>query len=939
MIALSFRTKLLLAMILLVASVTATTLLITENQVRSSYERHFQQAFGFQVESFLQQREARLNPVKTRVTEAASSPRIIAAMENAGQAEAGQQDLDDLYQNGIDQLLDVLKASQSGRTNVPPGFFFFLNNQGGVLYPSAALKLPFVLSGLGQIAPQMEGISKAVSLQGVQQVGYLTPLEALGGAQIREMVFTPVVDQVAHRQLGVLAVGLPLLELGVPASSPSQRLPNRTLDARAATAIQDPVNAILSGIWLNDRLYSASVPSEDRKQLEQDLGRQLDAGRPFRSDAVVRIHGAPHQLLCQTLNTGAAFPPAYQICLYSLAAANAEKHSFQQKILVSGTIALLGALGIGLLISRGLVKPLQELVAGTRQIERGNYGVSVPVRSHDEVGRLAQAFNAMTQRVHAFHRDQEQRLAERTLELAELRRAEEALRQSEASLREAQRIAHLGNWEWNVATDELRWSDEIYSIFGLAPHQFRATYEGFLERVHPEDRDKVRQAVRQTVEAGQPYSLEHRIVRPDGEVRIVHERAEVIRENGGQKIHLVGTAQDVTEQKRIEAEFLRAQRLDSIGALASGMAHDLNNALSPILMGIQLIRRQSADPDTRQMLTVMEANTHRGADLVRQVLTFARGRDDDRELLNVGRLVREMENIARQTLPKSITVAAMVPPDLWPVLGNATQVHQVLLNLCINARDAMPNGGELTMAADNVESAAEEVNGLPPAAAGPYVVLLVSDTGTGIAPEVLPRIFEPFFTTKGPGKGTGLGLSTIARIVRNHGGFVSVKSEPGLGTTFEIYFPRAQAVPPSAPWASGPPAALALGHGEWILFIDDDRSVREMVAPTLSEHGYRVLTAANGVEALALFSQHEREVALVLTDFAMPVMDGMTTFETVHARRADLPVILMSGELEAGHEPLPPGVTAFLTKPFRLEQLLAVIAEALQAKTPPDSSA
>jgi CheY-like chemotaxis protein len=347
-------------------------------------------------------------------------------------------------------------------------------------------------------------------------------------------------------------------------------------------------------------------------------------------------------------------------------------------------------------------------------------------------------------------------------------------------------------------------------------------------------------------------------------------------------------------------------------------------------MGIQLIRRQSQNSETRQMLTVMEASTHRGAEMVRQVLTFARGRESERELLNVGRLVREMENVVRQTLPKSITVTAMVPSDLWPVLGNSTQLHQVLLNLCVNARDAMPGGGELTLVADNVELSPEEAKGFLEAAPGCYVMLLVSDTGTGIPAEVLPRLFEPFFTTKDPGKGTGLGLSTLARIVRNHGGFVSVKSEVGAGTSFEIYFPRAEAPPTTS--AAAAPAELALGRGELLLFADDDRSVREMVGPTLIEQGYRVLSAANGAEALALLSQHHREVRLLLTDLAMPVMDGAATLEAVRARYPSLPVIVMSGSFDPGTERLPAGVTGFLAKPFPLEQLLTAIADALRAK-------
>jgi PAS domain S-box-containing protein len=935
MTALSFRSKLMLAMMGLVAGVTATTLLILENQARASYARHSQQSFELQIASFMQQRESRLAPVKERDAAAATSSRLIAAMENAGQAGADQQDIDDLYRNGIDQVLEVLNASRGNSASPTPGFFFFLNSKGEVLHPSAGVKLPFSFPGLRRLTQQLEAVGRAVSRNGVQQVGYLAPEGALGAMELREMVFTPVGGPASQQKLGVLAVGFPLAETepknfrsnGHPASGGG----NSGSEA-GGIALPSAGSDILSGIWLDARLFSSSIPAGPLAQLEKDIGVDVEAGRPVRNNFRVKIGEVPYQVYCQGINPGSPFPPAYQLCLYSLAEAGAEQQVFRRRILLSGTIALLGALALSLLISRSLAVPLQELVRGTKEIESGNYGVQVPIHSRDEIGHLALAFNDMAQRIQASRVALEQRIAERTQELAERKKAEAALRQSEASLREAQRIAHVGNWSWNILTNELRWSDEIFSIFGLAVQQFKATYEGFLERVHPGDREKVMEAVRAALELGKPYGLEHRVLRPDGEVRIVYERAEILRDRSGKAVGMVGTVQDITEQKRIEAEFLRAQRMDSIGALAGGIAHDLNNALSPILMGIQLIRRQLLDPASQQMLAVMEASTNRGAEMVRQVLTFARGREGERELLDIGRLIREMEHIVRQTLPKTITVAAMVPGDLWPVMGNATQLHQVLLNLCINARDAMPEGGQLTLAADNVELSADEAKGIPNAKPGPWVLLLVSDTGTGIAPEVLPRIFEPFFTTKAPGEGTGLGLSTIARIVRNHEGFVSVKSELGAGTSFEIYCPRAERAPARAPTDAALPAGLLPGQGRLILFVDDDQSVREMVVPTLTEHGYRVLSAGNGAEGLALLSHHQRDVCLILTDLAMPVMDGTAMLEALRAQLPDLPVILMSGEVESDEGVLPLGATAFLRKPFRLEQLLTAIADALKPK-------
>ena len=934
MIPFKFQAKLLIAMMVLVVGVTATTLLITENQVRLSYERHFQQVFRTQMQSFLAQQEWRLAPITGQLAEAASSARLIAPMEIAGQAGAEQQDIDDLYHNGMDQLVEVFRVNQRTGRQTLAGFFLFLNKQGEVLFPSTDVGLPFSVPSLRQFAPEVEQVGRAISGKGAQQAGYLASPAAAGNDRIQEMVFTPITDPVSRRELGIMAVGFPRAENDLNRLPESQVASRDTHSSPAAASgrKQAPQADLLSGIWLAGRLHSSSIPPEALAQLDEKITRELKGGGSALDHVAVEFHGVPYQLYGQALNTGSAFPTALQVNLYSLAQEQREKNALRRKLLVSGTLALLAALGLSWFISRGLSVPLRELAVGTTEIEHGNYAVQVPVRSRDEVGRLAQAFNSMTKRIQASYVAQEGLIAQRTQELEVRKQTEEALRRSEASLREAQRIAHLGNWQWNIRTNELHWSEEIYSIFGLARQQFKETYEAFLDRVHPEDRERVAQAVKQTLDGGKPYSIEHRIVRPDGGTRIVHERAEVTRDDDGSAIQMVGTVQDITEQKRIEAEFLRAQRLDSVGALAGGIAHDLNNALSPILMGIQLLRREAGDAEVEHTLAVMEANTHRGAEMVRQVLTFARGHEGERQLLDVGPLVREMENIVRQTLPKSITVAAMVPPDLWPVLGNSTQLHQILLNLCVNARDAMPKGGELVLAADNVELTPIEASEVPDARPGAYVMLLVSDTGTGIAPEVMRRIFEPFFTTKGPGKGTGLGLSTIARIVRNHGGFVSVKTELGAGTSFEVYFPRAALAPTALSASAAPVTETRLGHGELILFIDDDHSMREMVPPTLAEHGYRVLSAANGAEALALFTRHETGLRLVLTDIAMPMIDGLEVRDAIQARRPGLPVILMSGSENGANENLPRGAIALLRKPFRLEQLLSAIADALQSE-------
>jgi len=444
------------------------------------------------------------------------------------------------------------------------------------------------------------------------------------------------------------------------------------------------------------------------------------------------------------------------------------------------------------------------------------------------------------------------------------------------------------------------------------------------------------------------WNGELRMQTKSGGTVIVASRWTLIRDETNQPKALLLINSDITEQKQLEAQFLRTQRLNTIGTLAGGMAHDLNNALAPVLLGAQLLRRKTDDPEARSLLALIEANTNRGAEMVRQVLLFARGRGAEFERLELGPLVKELEKLVRETFPKNITVEAFLPPDLWPVRGNPTQLHQILLNLSVNARDAMPEGGRLSFAADNMEYSGAEVAAVvkrqlataddrdrlsQPAASdeegpkpGPYVSLMVSDTGTGISPEVLAKMFEPFFTTKGGERGTGIGLSTVQRIVKAHGGFLRVESEPGQGTTIEIFLPRATE-DAGATTVERPPE-IPRGHGELILVVDDERAVRDLVSDGLASHGYRVLTASNGEEAVRLFQKHRAEIRLLLTDSAMAVLDGTQTIAALRREVPDLPVILTSAE--AGGEAASM-TTAFLRKPFSLDELLAAVAAAVSA--------
>ncbi len=384
---------------------------------------------------------------------------------------------------------------------------------------------------------------------------------------------------------------------------------------------------------------------------------------------------------------------------------------------------------------------------------------------------------------------------------------------------------------------------------------------------------------------------------------------------------------DTTERKRMERHFLRAQRLESLGTLAGGIAHDLNNALAPVLMAIEILKEDQPDPAKLDTLAILESSVKRSADMVRQVLTFARGSEGKWAMINILTLVREVNKIVAETFPKNIDFTLNIEHDPWPIRADATQLHQVLLNLCVNARDAMPSGGRITVKVKNL-SIDEIYAGMnPEARPGPYVVLRVEDTGTGMPPEVLDRIFEPFYTTKESGRGTGLGLATTHSIVQGHGGFIHVYSEMGRGTTFKVYLP-AEATAEAVESTAVAQTTLPRGHGEMILVVDDEQHIRLIAEKTLTRFGYRVRLAGNGAEAVSVYAMHRQEIAAVLTDMAMPVMDGPALIVALKAINPAVRIIGSSG-LDANGlvaKAVAAGVESFVPKPYTAEALLKVLA-------------
>jgi PAS domain S-box-containing protein len=395
---------------------------------------------------------------------------------------------------------------------------------------------------------------------------------------------------------------------------------------------------------------------------------------------------------------------------------------------------------------------------------------------------------------------------------------------------------------------------------------------------------------------------------------------------------------DITEKKQMEALFLRNQRLESIGQLAGGIAHDLNNILAPILLGAQMLRQNVNEPDSPFILATIETNAQRGAEIVKQVVAFARGADGQRVLLQARYVIAEICGIIRETFPRSITLKTEQHQDLWTILGDATQLHQILLNLAVNARDAMPHGGTLTVAAENLFLDEDEASLRPGLEPGRHVLFRISDTGTGISPEIADKIFDPFFTNKGPDKGSGLGLSTVMGIVKSHRGHVEFDSRVGSGTEFRVYLPAEPGLPRLAPAKQTQMGALPpRGGGELILIVDDEEAVRSVTKRILESNGYRTLIATQGTEAVACYVEKRHEISVVLTDLHMPDMGGVEAIAVLRQINPTVKVIVVTGAGSALGAPTATemGVQAYIKKPFDVAHLLVTLHNVLQAQTLP----
>jgi PAS domain S-box-containing protein len=416
-----------------------------------------------------------------------------------------------------------------------------------------------------------------------------------------------------------------------------------------------------------------------------------------------------------------------------------------------------------------------------------------------------------------------------------------------------------------------------------------------------------------------------------GQKVMIESRWTLVRDASGQGRSILSINTDVTARRELEQQFYRAQRLESIGTLAGGIAHDLNNVLAPVIMGVGLLKDTVTDHASKEILATILTSAQRGAEMVSQVLSFARGQEGKRVEIRPADLIAEVVRIARDTLPKNIEIVTEVDAALPALLGDQTQCHQVLLNLCVNARDAMPNGGTLTLSAKPATSAPSALSEPSPndRNEGAYVVIRVEDTGVGMTPQLLDKIFDPFFTTKEAGKGTGLGLSTSLTIVRNHGGYIRVQSEPNRGSRFDVYLPVAPA--PTIASTIGRSESAPRGTGQTVLVVDDEESVRRVIRSTLEKGGYQVVQAANGKEALSMYTDMGATIAAVVIDMTMPVLGGVPTMRELVKMNPDVRIIAASGihDNEATAKSIGRQVKHFLAKPFTAEMLLRAVNGAL----------
>ena len=516
--------------------------------------------------------------------------------------------------------------------------------------------------------------------------------------------------------------------------------------------------------------------------------------------------------------------------------------------------------------------------------------------------------------------------------------AEEKKRHSELLLAEAQQTAHIGSWEWDVQADRITWSHELYRIYGVKKEDFLASYDGFLQLIHPADVDYVKETIGNSFATLTPFSFDHRIIRPNGEVRWLHGTGKTIAGASGEVIRMFGTAQDITERKNaenlrreLEEQLRHSQKMEAIGRLAGGIAHDFNNILMAISAYCDLISlRLPASGSVQQDLNEIRRAAGRGASLTQQLLAFSRKQVLSSKVLDLNAELAKMNDMVSRLLGDDIDLI-MIPGDsICKISIDPNQLEQVLINLTANARSAMPRGGKLIVETSKIVVGPSSEKPYPDCVNGEYVVLTVTDNGCGMDTETVARIFEPFFTTKDIGKGTGLGLATVYGIIKQSHGQISVSSELGSGTSFNIYLPKADEdfVEHRDSVAEKEEEHL----GETILLVDDNSAARAAMVRILEFYGYKVLDARDPIAAIDLCEHFPAEVHVLITDIMMPKMRGPQLARLLKQDRPHMQVLYLSGSTAdvAGEEGILEPNSTFLQKPVTKDALLKEIRKLLR---------
>lgn len=596
---------------------------------------------------------------------------------------------------------------------------------------------------------------------------------------------------------------------------------------------------------------------------------------------------------------------------------HASREKVQSVILTYGVVSLalvLLPMGAFVVVQKRVVAPTQTIIGGLDRIKNQRLDENIDIRGGDELAAIARSINAMS---------------------AAIRERESRLQDWSWRFEVAADAAGIGVWDLDLVHGGLIWDQRMFEIYAVDPDEFSGTLDVWRSRVHPDDLSGIQQSFQRSVRETGTFNAEFRIVRPDRSLRYVRSYGRVTYDDKGDALRATGADVDITRQRETEAQLHHAQKMETIGHLTGGMAHDFNNMLTVVRGNLQLmIRRQEEFQDDkipRWLGSSLDA-VNKGAELTQRLLAFSRHQQLETTAVDVNHLLGGMEDMLQRTLGEDVELQVQRGESLPPVKTDVSQFENAVLNLTVNARDAMPGGGRLTIETSRVELSEHYANTHFEVTSGEYVLISVSDNGAGMSPEVQEHAFEPFYTTKERGKGTGLGLSTIFGFTKQSGGHVAIYSEEGIGTTIKLYFPVAiedgsrEAVPGTGEDREPP----AYGH-ETILVVDDDDATRETAVQALESYGYTVLVAENGAHALRVLDDHS-EVALLFTDIVMPGgMNGVELAEAACESNPGLRVLFTSGYAEAAlqRSDYSNGNGQWIAKPFHIDELASRVRRVL----------